>query len=209
MRDCPGASFTAQVESPSLSETFLGLFVLTPEPTPDVMHRASIAHALVFAAICWPTGPASAQETSTILEVEAGSSSSAVSTAPNQTAEQRWLQADLEEASERSRRTRNALIGTSAGFAVGAVIAGIGLSQCQEVPKEQANTYDTLLCNNAGKVMLPLGGTLAGLSFVGMLTSGIMLGVANKRKREAQRDLRRSQLSRRLQWELRSGALIF
>ena len=77
--------------------------------------------------------------------------------APNQASEQHWLQVDLEEADERSRRARNALIGSSAGFVVGAIIAGIGVSQCQEVPKEQANTYDSLLCNNAGKVMLPLG----------------------------------------------------
>ena len=119
------------------------------------------------------------------------------------------MEVDLEEASQRSRRTRNALIGSSAGFVVGAIIAGIGVSQCQEVPKEQANTYDSLLCNNAGKVMLPLGGTIAGLSFVGMLTSGIMLGVANKRKRELQRDIRRSQYGRRLQWDIPSGALVF
>ena len=145
---------------------------------------------------------------STILEAEAGSTLS-TGTAPNRASQQHWLQVDLEEANERSRRTRNALIGTSAGFAVGAILAGIGLSQCQEVPKEQANTYDSLLCNNAGKVMLPLGGTIAGLSFVGMLTSGIMLGVSNKRKREIQRDIRRTQQSRRLQWDIPSGALVF
>mgnify|MGYP001815442675 CR=1 FL=1 len=172
------------------------------------MTRASIARTLIVAALCWTAGPASAQQTSTILEAEAGSTLS-TGTAPNQTPEQRWLQVDLEEATERSRRTRNALIGTSAGFAVGSILAGIGLSQCQEVPKGQANTYDTLLCNNAGKVMLPLGGTIAGLSFVGMLTSGIMLSVSNKRKREIQRDIRSSQYGRRLQWDIPSGALVF
>ena len=173
------------------------------------MNRASIAATLVLTAVCWPAGPASAQQTSTIAEAEASPSASIVTIAPSQTSQEHWLEVDLEEASQRSRRTRNALIGSSAGFVVGAIIAGIGVSQCQEVPKEQANTYDSLLCNNAGKVMLPLGGTIAGLSFVGMLTSGIMLGVANKRKRELQRDIRRSQYGRRLQWDIPSGALVF
>ena len=132
-----------------------------------------------------------------------------VTTAPSQASAEHWLRVDLEEAEERSRRTRNALIGTSAGFAVGAILAGIGLSQCQEVPKEQANTYDSLLCNNAGKVMLPLGGTIAGFSFVGMLTSGIMLGVSNKRKRQIQRDIRRGYSGARLQWDPASGGLVF
>ena len=173
------------------------------------MIRASIARTLVVAAICGTAGTASAQQASTIPEAETGPSISIGTSAPNQTSEERWLQVDLEEAKDRSRRTRNALIGTSAGFAVGAILAGVGLSQCQEVPKERANTYDSLLCNNAGKVMLPLGGTIAGLSFVGMLTSGIMLGIANKRKREIQRDIRRTQQSRRLQWDIPSGALVF
>ena len=173
------------------------------------MIQASIARTLVVVAICWTAGTVSAQQASTMPEAETGPSISIATSAPNQTSEERWLQVDLEEAKARSRRTRNALIGTSAGFAVGAILAGIGLSQCQEVPKEQANTYDSLLCNNAGKVMLPLGGTIAGLSFVGMLTSGIMLGVANKRKREIQRDIRRRQLGRRLQWDIPSGALVF
>jgi hypothetical protein len=172
------------------------------------MTRASIALTLIAAALGWTAGPASAQEASTVVEAEAESTLS-VGAAPSQNSELHWLQVDLEEANDRSRRTRNALIGTSASFAVGAILAGVGLSQCQEVPKEQANTYDTLLCNNAGKVMLPLGGTITGLSFVGMLTSGIMLGVSNKRKREIQRDIRRGRYGRRLQWDIPSGALVF
>ena len=187
----------------------LGLIRLARRVRGQPMIRASIARTLVVVAICWTAGIVSAQQGSTTPEAETGPSISIATSAPNQTSEERWLQVDLEEAKARSRRIRNALVGTSAGFAVGAILAGIGLSQCQEVPKEQANTYDSLLCNNAGKVMLPLGGTIAGLSFVGMLTSGIMLGVSNKRKREIQRDIRRSQLGRRLQWDIPSGALVF
>lgn len=173
------------------------------------MSRASIAATVVVCAACWTAGPASAQQASTITEVEAGASPSAASVSAKQAAEQRWLQVDLEQANERSRRTRNALIATSASFAVGAILAGIGASQCQQITSSSVQSYEDLACNRAGEVLLPLGGTIAGLSFVGMLTSGIMLGVANKRKRDIQRDIRRSQFGRRLQWDIPSGALVF
>ena len=173
------------------------------------MTRASIAHTLIIAAVCWTAAPASAQQASTISEGETGPSMSITTSAPGQTAEQRWLQVDLEEAIARSRRTRNALISNSASFSVGAILAGVGASQCEQITSSSVQTYEDLACNRAGDVLLPLGGTIAGLSFVGMLTSGIMLGVANKRKREIQRDIRRSQYGRRLQWDIPSGALVF
>ncbi|MGB9337854.1 MAG: hypothetical protein WCB63_01405 [Polyangiales bacterium] len=173
------------------------------------MTRASIARTLVIAAACWTAGPASAQQASTIPEAEAGAAPSTVIIAPNETSEERWLQVDLEEASQRSRRTRNALIATSATFAVGAILAGIGASQCEQINSSSVQSYNDLQCNTAGDVLLPLGGTIAGLSFVGMLTSGIMLGVSNKRKREIQRDIRRGQYGRRLQWDIPSGGLVF
>ncbi|KPK52604.1 MAG: hypothetical protein AMJ63_08980 [Myxococcales bacterium SG8_38_1] len=113
----------------------------------------------------------------------------------------------MEDAQARSRRSRNALIGTSAAFGLGAVLAGIGASQCQSI--STVNQYDDLLCNNAGNVLLPLGGTIAGLSAIGMITSGIILGVANKRKREIQRDIRRGYYGRRLRWDVPSGGLVF
>jgi hypothetical protein len=173
------------------------------------MNRASIAATLVLAGVCWPASPASAQETSTIAEAEASPSASIVTIAPSPTSQQHWLEVDLEEASQRSRRTRNALIATSATFAVGAILTGIGASQCEQITSSSVQNYNDLSCNTAGDVLLPLGGTIAGLSFVGMLTSGIMLGVSNKRKREIQRDIRRGQYGRRLQWDIPSGALVF
>jgi hypothetical protein len=120
-----------------------------------------------------------------------------------------WLEVDFEEAKQRSRRTRNALIAASASFGLGAILAGIGASQCQQIYSSSTQNYNDLLCKNAGNVLLPLGGTIAGLSAIGMLTSGIMLGVSNKRKREIQRDIRRSQYGRRLQWDIPKGALVF
>lgn len=90
-------------------------------------------------------------------------------------------------------------------FGLGAILAGIGASQCQQIYSSSTQNYNDLLCNNAGNVLLPLGGTIAGLGAIGMLTSGIMLGVSNKRKRE----IRRSQYGRRLQWDIPKGALVF
>jgi len=90
------------------------------------MTRASIARTLVIAAACWTAGPASAQQASTIPEAEAGAAPSTVTTAPKETSEERWLQVDLEEASQRSRCTRNALIATSATFA--AAITAVAFS---------------------------------------------------------------------------------
>ena len=118
------------------------------------------------------------------------------------------MQYDLEEARERTRRTRIALISTSAAFAAGVILAGVGASQCTRV---QVTTpyYDELECNTAGDVLLPLGGTFTFLGFVGVLTSGIMFGKANRQKREIERDIRRSQYGRRLHWDTPSGGLVF
>ena len=61
------------------------------------------------------------------------------------------MQYDLEEAKERTRRTRIALISTSAAFAVGAILTGVGFSQCTRV--QTFTPYsDELVCNTAGDV---------------------------------------------------------
>jgi len=173
------------------------------------MSRASIlANLFVIFALLAPSA-ASAQAASTPEQAEATSNASIVTTAPNQPASSQhvWFQHDLEDAKARSRRARNALIGTSVAFAVGAILAGAGASQCESV--YNLNNYDDLVCNTAGNVLLPLGGTIAGLGAIGMITSGIILGVSNKRKREIERDIRRSHYGRRLQWDIPSGGLVF
>ena len=168
-----------------------------------MMYQGLQIVALSAAIVVFGASSASAQEAPA-----AGASGSVVYTTPNpRGSEQAWLQADLEEAAQRSRRTRNALIGTSVTFGVGVIIAGIGGSQCQEI--RTGSQYGDLLCNTAGNVMLPLGITMATLGGIGMLTSGIMLGKSNQRKRQIERELRRLQYGRRLQWDISSGALVF
>jgi hypothetical protein len=133
-------------------------------------------------------------------------SASIITTAPAPSASRQvWFQKDMEEANARIRKIRNALIGTSAAFAAGVVIGGIGASQCQVI--ERPGEDDDILCNTAGNVMLPMGATIAGLSAIGMITTGIMLGVAKKRRRDIERDFRRS-FGRRLEWDPR-GVLRF
>ena len=118
-----------------------------------------------------------------------------------------YYQYELEDARERSRRVRVALISTSAVFGVGLILAGIGASQCQVV--QRFNQPEDLLCNTAGDVLLPLGGAFIGAGAIGMITSGIMLGVRNKQKREIERDMRRHYYGGPLQWDIPSGRLVF
>ena len=165
---------------------------------------------LILAVVVCTAVPVSAQQSEATGAPEASPPASIVITAPNQPASQEgWMQYDLEEARERTRRTRIALISTSAAFALGAILTGVGFSQCTRVQTTTSTYYDDLVCNTAGDVLLPLGGTITFLGFVGVLTSGIMFGKANRRKREIERDIRRSQYGRRLQWDAPSGGLVF
>ena len=173
------------------------------------MNRATASTVTLLAFTLLLANIVSAQEPAPQAQAEAQVNASIVTTAPNQGASSRdiWFQEDLAAAEARSHRSRNALIWTSAVFGVGAILAGIWASQCQSITT--ANNYDDLLCNNAGDVLLPLGGTLAGLGGIGMITSGIILGVSNKRKRDIKRDMRRASYGRRLQWDIPSGGLVF
>lgn len=166
--------------------------------------RQAIGAAIIAAVAC-AAGTASAQQTS----ADAPPPAQVITTAPGEspTSQAAWYQQDLEDAKARSKSARNALIGTSAAFAVGVIIAGIGASQCDNIPS--ATQPDQWVCNRTGDVMVPLGGTIAGLSAVGMITSGIILGVSNKRKREIQRDMRRSGYGARPHWDIPSGRFVF
>jgi hypothetical protein len=44
---------------------------------------------------------------------------------------------------------------------------------------------------------------------IGMLTSGIVLGVSNRRQRKIQREIRQSSYGRRLEWDAPSGRFVF
>lgn len=162
------------------------------------MHRVMSATILALSLLI--ASPVAAQEAPPPAVV--------ITTSPNQVSPSPgYFQYELEDAKERSRRVRIALISTSAVFGVGIILAGIGASQCEII--QRFNQPDDILCNTAGDVLLPLGGAFIGAGAIGMITSGIMLGVRNKQKREIERDMRRHYYGGRLQWDIPSGRLVF
>jgi hypothetical protein len=118
-----------------------------------------------------------------------------------------WWREDLADAKARSTRTRNALIATSAAVGLGVVFIAVGSSQCQSITRPDGDL--DLLCNNTGDVLWPLGMGISVLGAIGMLTSGIVLGVSNRRQRKIQREIRQSSYGRRLQWDAPSGGFTF
>lgn len=158
-------------------------------------------------ALAIGAAPASAQPASHESTEPSGSMSLVTATPQPSTSPPSWFERELEDTAMRIQRTRNALIGTSVGLAVGLILAGAALSQCESVPNFDGT--DEYRCNDAGNALFATGGTIAGLSIIGMITSGAMLGVANRNKRQLQRDLRRGYYGRRLRWDVPKGALVF
>lgn len=105
------------------------------------------------------------------------------------------------------RRTRNALIGTSAAFGVGLALtipAWAG-DHCVIVT---VNFQDELRCDTTGKALLGVGGPFLWGGSIGMLVSGIMLGV---RKGKLRRTNERIMLTaqRRVRWDPAISRFVF
>lgn len=109
----------------------------------------------------------------------------------------------LREADDRIRRTRNGLIATSAALGLSIVFLGAGISQCDEAPNGE------LLCSRAGDAL----GTIGALGLVGagigVITTGIMLPVRHKKKRDLQREIHQRQRYSRIRWDAASGGFVF
>jgi hypothetical protein len=173
------------------------------------MSERPLAANLILMLSVLAASPVAAQQGATPnVQAEPAPSATIVTAAPNQVGVSRqvYFDYDLEEAKERSRRVRNALIGTSVVFGVGVILGSAGWSQCELI---RINQYDELFCNRAGDVLVPFGGTFLALGAIGMITTGIMLGVRNKQKRDIQRQIRRQYYGTRLQWDVESGSLVF
>jgi hypothetical protein len=171
------------------------------------MDRITFAAVLVLSVLT--IRPAAAQQgASSNVQTEAPPAAMIITTAPNQSsARQVYFQSDLDDLNDGIRRTRIALISTSAVTAVGIILTSIGASQCTYYNSNYYNyPYN---CNRAGDVLLPMGGTFLSLGAIGMITSGIMLGVKKGKRRRMQRDMRRSAYGARLQWDVDSGQLVF
>jgi hypothetical protein len=167
----------------------------------------NVSNTLTALVACTALLAADASAQGTTPDVQSQTPSESAAGPPPDTLLRPYDQYDLDEAKRQSRAVRNGLIGTSAGFALGVILGGVGASQCTTVTYFNGN--QELSCNNAGNVLLPLGGTIAGLSAIGMITTGIMLGVRNKQKRSIEREIRRRYTERRLHFDEESGGLVF
>ena len=116
-----------------------------PRVSVPAMNRATQSTVTLLAFALLVANPVSAQEPAAQAPTEANVNASIVTTAPNQGASSRdiWFQQDLAAAEARSHRSRNALIWTSAVFGVGAILVGVGASQCQTITT--INNYDDLV----------------------------------------------------------------
>jgi len=167
----------------------------------------NVSNALTALVACTALLAAHASAQGTNPEIQSQTPSESAAGAAPTTLLRPYDQYDLDEAKRQSRAVRNGLIGTSAGFALGVILAGAGASQCTTFTN--LNGYEDLDCNNAGDVLVPLGVTFAALGAIGMITTGIMLGVKNKQKRAIEREIRLRYSKRRLRFDEESGGLVF
>ncbi len=110
---------------------------------------------------------------------------------------------DLEQLDEHIRRTRIALLSTTGAFGLGLVLSIAGASQCRD------DRFDgDLVCTTTGKALWGIGGSALIGGAVGMITSGILLGLRQRKRRGREREIR-TYSERRLHWDLQSARLSF
>jgi hypothetical protein len=111
------------------------------------------------------------------------------------------------ELQESSRRSRNALIGTSASAAVGAALLFPGLArQCETI---SYSDYDQQLrCTTAGKVLTGFGWPLFVGGVTGAVITGIMFGVRKGKLRRLE-DRMAYESSRAIRWDPASSRFVF
>jgi hypothetical protein len=168
------------------------------------MSRPSVAATLTLAAMVFSATPALAQQNETAVQAESAPSSSIVTTTPTEVSEdEAWLQSDLEAVQQRVRRRRIATISMGAAMTVGVILSVVPVSLCENPEGFQ------LECQPAARPLWITGFSLFSAGFFGIITAGVMLRNAKKKKREIERDLRRIQYGRRLQWDASSGGFVF
>ena len=108
---------------------------------------------------------------------------------------------EVRRAEDQVKRARTGFIATSAALGLGLVFLGAASSQCDRVD-------DQYVCSNAGKG-LGTAGTVSGAGgLVGMIVTGILWPVRQKKERDLRRSLHQRQPAR-LQWDAESGKVLF
>lgn len=112
----------------------------------------------------------------------------------------------LSDAEDRSRRARVGLLATTAIFSAGVVIVVAGAaSECNRV--ERPGT-DDIECTDTGDSLIAAGATVMGLSAIGILTTGILLGVRNSQKRKLLRSMRDRDRAK-VRWDPTTASFVF
>jgi len=108
----------------------------------------------------------------------------------------------VRHAEDQVKRARNGLIATSVAFGVGWVFIGAASSQCN---RDASNAF---VCNDAGRALGTIGMISAGGGLIGMIVTGILLPVRQKKERDLRRSIHQRQPAR-LRWDVRSGGVAF
>lgn len=116
-----------------------------------------------------------------------------------------WEEFQYEALERRARRSRNALIGTSAALTVGTILAFSFAAQCVDynVPSGSTRT-----CSTAGQEAgLNIGAMMFMGGLIGTLTTGIMLGVRKGKLRRMDDKPRPGQAA--VRWDPRRSRFVF
>lgn len=115
-----------------------------------------------------------------------------------------YLDLRLQEDADGIRRVRIALLTMTGTFAVGAILSGTwGGLNCE-------SSGDIISCDTSKqKALSGLGAFFSGAGAIGMLTTGIMLGVRNRQKRKTEELIRQKRQTARLRWDVESNGLRF
>jgi hypothetical protein len=108
---------------------------------------------------------------------------------------------EIRRAEDQVKRARNGFIATSAALGLGLVFLGAASSQCDRV-------NDQYECNNVGKGLGTAGTISAAGGLIGMIVSGILWPVRQKKERDLRRTLYRRQPAR-LEWDAESRKVLF
>jgi hypothetical protein len=115
-----------------------------------------------------------------------------------------YLDLRLQEDTDRIRRVRIALLASTGAFAVGSILGVTwGALNCE-------GNGDVFSCDASKQQGLSgAGAALTGVGTIGMLTTGIMLGVRNRQKRKTEELIRKDRQRAGLHWDIESGSLRF
>lgn len=181
------------------------------------MNRMTMGFFAAILVVSSASGLARAQDAQAAPQASAAPTPQAapiISVAPsaNAPAQDKYLAYNIYRRDELKRsvpRTRNALIGTSVSFAVGlALLIPVWTGDHCTWISNSYYEYSDHECDTTGKVLSGIGGTLAWGGSLGMIVSGIMLGVRKGKIRRLDKQIMLTS-ERKLRWDTSTSRLVF